>query len=70
MAQIIVLSSEPTDPSNISVIQGDMSLTQAESMCLAAARYFREQAMEAEIVRRLSARIEDSRKKKEDENND
>ena len=54
MTSIIVLTSEPNDPQNIGVISGDMSFEQAEAMCQAAARHFREQAIEAEVQRRLA----------------
>jgi len=63
MTQIIMLACEPETPGSIQVLSGDMSLAQAEAMCQAAARHFREQAIEAEIQRRLAARketVEDS----------
>ena len=67
MTQIIVLTSEPDAPQNIGIISGDMSLAQAEAMCQAAARHFREQAIEAEVVRRLSTKVEETDNDKEED---
>jgi len=56
MTRIIVLTSEETDPTGVGVSHaGQLSPREAEIMCMAAARHFREQIIEAEVRARLDA---------------
>ena len=53
MTQIIVIATEGGVNVGIT-FAGDLTATQAVAVCGAAVRYFQEQAVEAEVLRRVS----------------
>ncbi len=57
MTQIIVITAE--GDGTVGVIQsGDLLPGEAQTLCQAASRFFGEQAIEAEVQRRIAARTE------------
>ena len=59
LTQILVLTSEDTEPTAVSITHSGIAPDQAQAMCQAASRHFAELAIEAEIQRRIAARTEE-----------
>ena len=58
MTLILVLTTEPENPAAVGITHSGIAPDQAQAMCLAASRHFAELAIEAEIQRRVAARVE------------